>query len=179
MKQNMKLHYAKSFVLALLMGFVFSLIGYLFNQKYPILQPKLLQATSVVIGVVWASSLHVYTKLIEVTDAEQLTYKEHERLEHFVHQRLNWFWLKAFAIGVLGLVVSLPAIYQDATDNAFVPAFLIYLGYASLGVACYMLARLLLIQEEIRAYQSALKQEWRKEQARKEIIHRISESDSN
>lgn len=170
MKSNPQVHLKFQTVFtAGLFGVLFVLLVWLLSKRYSVLMPDILKMSTVIVGVVWAFSIHIYNKLFDLTDVSGMTYEEHERLEFFVHNRLANFWRSAFLIGILGMLAWMPSIYREATKST-VPLYIILIGAFAIGVASYMLARLLIIQEEIRVFRSQLKQNARKEEERKKLL---------
>lgn len=163
----------------ILFGGVFGAIGYFLNKKFPTIQPEFLKTTCILIGVIWAFCIHVYNKLFELTDLSGITGRQHERLESIVHQRLKHFWLKAFLIGILGLVAMFPSIAKEADgENCSICVsnpLQIYFAYSAIGIAIFMLIRLLIAQEEIRRTCSIIKKNEREENERNSRLEEMNQ----
>ncbi|AXF86427.1 hypothetical protein DTO96_102181 [Ephemeroptericola cinctiostellae] len=173
--KNAPLTNAQNIFYAAIFGCVFGVSGYYLNRYYPTIQAELLKTACVLIGVVWGFAIHVYNKLFELTDLSGLSSRQHESLEDTIHSRLKHFWLKAFSIGLLGLVAMFPSIAKEADgDNCIVDCVYssqqVYFSYIAFGIAFFILMRLLKEQEEIRRVCSTIKQNEREEAERKERL---------
>lgn len=160
------LNFFQSFIYGVIVAVTFGAFGFYFEFAYPTIQAEFLKTACVLIGVVWGFSIHVYNKLFELTELSGLSSRQHENLESVIHSRLKHFWLRAFAIGILGMVAVFPSITKNADGPACKVTCIynstqVYLAYAALGIAVFMLIRLLIAQEEIRRVSSKIKQDER------------------
>jgi hypothetical protein len=134
---------------------------------------KLLKYSIGILGIVWAFSMLVYNKLWDVTDLPGLDYKQHRNIEVEIRSRLQWFWLRAFFIGVLALIMSIPAIVAEA--KFIVPQLIIHSAFCAFALALFSLRRLWVELEEIRDLKSHIKELERREKEREEQVKILKE----
>lgn len=121
------------------------------------------------VGVVWLFSLSVYNKLSDVTDLPGIDYKQHRSLEFEVQSRLQWFWVRAFFLAIVALLMYVPSLLTDA--RLAVPSWIYTLSGGALGLAIFSLRRLLSEMEEIRELRSQVKELERRERDRSETVN--------
>jgi len=135
---------------------------------------KLLKYSIGLIGIVWAFSLLVYNKLWDVTDLPGLDYRQHRNIEVEIRSRLQWFWLRALFLGLLALMMSIPAIVSEA--KYIVPNIVIHIAFCSFAMAFYSLRGLWAELEEIRELKSYVKEIERREKERAEQVKALKDA---
>lgn len=129
---------------------------------------------TILLGVVWAFSMLVYNKLSDLTDLPGIDYKQHRGLESAIQLRLQWFWFRAGALGIAGLVANLPMFLKDGGITPMPWTFAI--AAAALVLAMFLLRRVWAELEDIRELRSEVKELERRERERAEQIQSLRES---
>ncbi len=135
-----------------------------------------LKYSTVLLGVVWAFSMTVYSKLSDLTDLPGINYKQHRGLESAIQVRLHWFWYRATLLGVAGLAANLPMFIRDGGNAPKPWAFAIAVG--SLALAMFLLRRVWAELEDIRELRADVKELERRELQRTDQIRRLKEGAS-
>lgn len=135
---------------------------------------QLLKYSIGIIGIVWAFSMLAYNKLWDVTDLPGLDFRQHRNIEIEVRSSLQWFWLRAIFLGILGLIMSVPAIIFEA--KIALPNWVIRCAFVAFALALFSLRRLWDELEEIRELKSRIKEIERMEKERAEQIKSLKES---
>lgn len=154
---------------ALAMGCSYISIRYLPEE----ITIKLLKYSIGILAIVWAFSMLVYNKLWDVTDLPGIDYKQHRNIEVEIRSRLQWFWLRAFFLGALAVMMAVPAIVSET--NYVVPKIVIYIAFCAFALALFSLRRLWAELEEIRELKSHVKEIERREKERAEQVKLMKE----
>jgi len=134
---------------------------------------QLLKYSIGIIGIVWAFSMLAYNKLWDVTDLPGLDFRQHRNIEIEVRSSLQWFWLRAIFLGILGLIMSVPAIVFEA--KIALPDWIIQAAFVAFALALFSLRRLWDELEEIRELKSRIKEIERMEKDRAEQVKSLKE----
>lgn len=134
---------------------------------------KLLKYSIGILAIVWAFSMLVYNKLWDVTDLPGIDYKQHRNIEVEIRSRLQWFWLRAFFLGALAVMMAVPAIVSEA--NYVVPKIVIHIAFCAFALALFSLRMLWAELEEIRELKSHVKEIERREKERAEQVKLMKE----
>lgn len=128
---------------------------------------------TILLGVVWAFSMLVYNQLSDLTDLPGIDYRQHRGLESAIQLRLQWFWFRAGALGIAGLVANLPMFLKDGGITPTPWTFAI--AAASLVLALFLLRRVWTELEDIRELRSEVKELERMESQRAEQIQTLKD----
>jgi HAMP domain-containing protein len=113
----------------------------------------------------------VYNKLSDLTDLPGIDYKQHRGLESAIQLRLQWFWFRAGALAIAGLVANLPMFLKDGGITPTPWTFAI--ATAALALALFLLRRVWAELEDIRELRSEVKELERREGQRTEQIQTL------
>ncbi len=163
------LPYTHKMIRKVSIGFFFCLLGGGCGLLLAAIVPEkiLVSATSYVtifLGIVWAFSMNVYSRLSDLTDLPGIDYRQHRNLEREIRNRLRRFWWRAIALGAIGLAANLPVLLSNGAIPIGSWAFSVAGG--AFALAIFLLHLIWAELEDIRGLRSKAKEMERKEQQR-------------
>jgi len=120
----------------------------------------------------WALAFYGFGKLSELTELPALYARQHSRVEVLVARYTRRLWGQGALLAVSALASALPALLLQSQTS--VPEYVFWIAGAALGVVLSCVLRSYFLIEHVRKFKSEMRQQDRREAARREQLKTLT-----